>query len=121
FQRLRKGGTLYSTIDAAIRLGVRRWCLDRPRRGFVRAVQTDPKDYDREDWRRCLLAVLDGEPADRDDALRTAAEWAKENMGLQCSVSRPPAPVVAFWMARVVRDTRRGDRSPMGPMRSRAA
>ncbi len=114
FQRLRRGGTLYSAIDAAIRLGVRRWCLDRPRRGYVRAVQLDPKSYDREQWRRCLLASLDGEPTDRDEALRAAAEWGKDNMGLQFERLRNDGVVMKGLKSALNSAVRRGEVERVG-------
>ncbi|HYU31720.1 MAG TPA: hypothetical protein VEW48_06120 [Thermoanaerobaculia bacterium] len=81
FKRLRQGGPLYGAIAAAIERGVREGCFDRPRRGFVRAVLGDPKEYAIEDWHRCLLAVVSTEPIDLDAALHAAAEWAREAMG----------------------------------------
>ncbi len=83
FKRLRQGGPLYGAIAAAIEKGVREGWLDRPRRGSVRAVLADPKEYAIEDWQRCLLAVVGAEPIDVDTALRAAAEKAREAMGLE--------------------------------------
>ena len=83
FKRLRQDGPLYGAIAAAIERGVREGCFDRPRRGSVRAVLGDPKEYTIEDWQRCLLAVVNTEPIDIDAALHAAAEWAREAMGLE--------------------------------------
>jgi hypothetical protein len=83
FKRLRQDGQLYGAIAAAVERGVREESLDRPRRGFVRAVLRDPKSYEVEDWRRCLLEVVGAEPIDVDTALRAAAEWARDAMGLE--------------------------------------
>lgn len=82
FKRLRQDGPLYGAIAAAIEKGVREGDFDRPRRGCVRAVLPDPKDYTDEVWQRCLLAVTGPEPADLDATLRAAAEWARDAMGL---------------------------------------
>jgi type I restriction enzyme S subunit len=83
FKRHRQDGPLYSFIAAAIERGVREGSFDRPRRGSVRAVLPDPKEYTIEDWQRCLFAVTGPEPADIDTTLRAAAEWARETMGLE--------------------------------------
>jgi hypothetical protein len=82
FQRLRQGGPLWETIAAAIDRGVREGSFDRPRRGCVRAILPEARDYTPGLWRRCLLESLDGEAIEEDQALRGAAEWARENLGL---------------------------------------
>lgn len=74
---------LSAAIEAALQEGLREGAFDRIRRGTLRAVLYDPKDYTPEDWQRCLLAVLGPEPAGIDETLRAAAEWARDNMGLQ--------------------------------------
>jgi type I restriction enzyme S subunit len=83
FQRLRKDSPLFNDIASAIDRGVRQSFFDRPKRGHVRAILPDPKAYSPDDWRLCLLGVLDGEPVEEEDALRAAAEWARETMGLE--------------------------------------
>lgn len=83
FKRLRKDGPLYGAIAAAIERGVREGRFDRPRRGCVRAVLSDPRNYNDEDWRWCLLEVVGAEPVDIDTALRAAAEKAREALGLE--------------------------------------
>ncbi len=40
-------------------------------------------DYSRERWRDCLLQVVDGEALERDEAIRLAAGWARDNLGLE--------------------------------------
>ena len=82
FKRLRKDGHLYAAIEAVINRGVKTGVFDRPGRGKVRAIKPAAADYDRDDWVQCLLAVIGDEPVDRDDAMRMAAEWAVETMGL---------------------------------------
>jgi hypothetical protein len=83
FQRLRKDGPLFNEIASALERGVRQGFFDRSKRGHVRAILPDPKAYSPDDWRLCLLGALDGEPVEEEDALRAAAEWARENMGLE--------------------------------------
>jgi hypothetical protein len=82
FQRLREGGPLYEAIAAALDRGVREGSFDRPKRGHIRAVLPDAKGYTSKEWKLCLLQSLDGEPVPQDDALRIAAEWARETLGL---------------------------------------
>lgn len=82
FQRLRSDGPLYAQLLGAIEAAVKTGALDRPRRGSVRACKADAAAYTMEDWRHALLASLGEEPTDRDEALRAAAEWAREHLGL---------------------------------------
>lgn len=83
FQRLRQGGPLYQAIETAIEQGLRLGDFDRPKRGHLRAVLCDPRDYPSETWRFCLLESLDHQPVEEGEALRAAAEWARENIGLE--------------------------------------
>jgi hypothetical protein len=83
FQRLRQGGPLWEAIAGAIERGVRDGSFDRPRRGYVRALLPDPRDYSPEIWRLCLLASLDHEALEEQEALRAAAELARESHGLK--------------------------------------
>lgn len=83
FQRFRQGGPLYQAIAIALDRGIREGSFDRPRRGYVRALLTDPKDYSPDEWRLCLLSSLDHKSVDENDALRLAAEWGRETLGLE--------------------------------------
>jgi type I restriction enzyme S subunit len=83
FKRLRQDGALYNAVAAAIDRGAREGSYDRRRRGSIRAVLHDPKEYTVEDWQRCLLTVTGPEPADLDTTLLAAAEWARETLGLE--------------------------------------
>jgi hypothetical protein len=82
FQRLREGGPLHAAIAAAVDRGIREGSFDRPKRGLVRALLPDAKDYTAKEWTLCLLQSLDGQPVPQEDALRNAAEWARETLGL---------------------------------------
>ncbi|MFY9826565.1 MAG: restriction endonuclease subunit S [Thermoanaerobaculia bacterium] len=82
FQRLREDGPLYAAIAAALDRGVREGSFDRPKRGLVRARLPDAKAYTSKEWTLCLLQSLDGQPVPQEDALRKAAEWARETLGL---------------------------------------
>jgi type I restriction enzyme S subunit len=83
FQRLRQGGPLYEAIASALERGVRDGSFDRPRRGSVRALLAEAKEVAPEEWRLCLFNSLDSEPVPEEEALRRAAEWAREAVGLE--------------------------------------
>lgn len=85
FQRLREGGPLHAAIAAAVDRGLRQGSFDRPKRGLVRALLPDAKDYTATEWNLCLLQSLDGQPVPQEEALRNAAEWAQETLGLSFS------------------------------------
>jgi hypothetical protein len=83
YQRLHQDGPLYRLLEEVIERCIRDLgIMDRPRRAWVRAILSDANEYTREDWRLCLLAVLTDEPIERDQAVRLAAHWAREQMGL---------------------------------------
>jgi len=109
FKRLRSGGQLYEAINGALKRAVRNGYFDRPRRGMVRAILTDAKDYERDDWRRCLLAVLDSDAVDRDDALRAAADWAAENMDLEFNRLRSDGVIMKGLKSALNSAIRRGE------------
>lgn len=83
YKKLRVDGPLYADIKKAIDTAARAGWLDRPRRGHVRAVEPNPREYTTDDWRIALLGALDGEPVEREEAMSRAAEWARDNMGLE--------------------------------------
>ena len=83
FKRLRKDGALGQAIVQAIQRGLKYSYLDRPKRGTIRAVVSDPKDYDDADWQTIVDTALGDRVFDTEDqAVREAAEWARENCGL---------------------------------------
>jgi len=83
FRRLDSSGPLYIAVLDAIERGVRFGLLDRPGRGLVRAVLAEARDYPDRLWRRCILASLGGAFVSREEAVRRAASWAVENLGLR--------------------------------------
>jgi len=83
FQRLRRDGPLWKWADKAIKTAVRFGYVDRPKRGHVRAYLPDPRQYDPQDWQNVVEASGADEIDDLDEAIRTAAEWAKDNLGLE--------------------------------------
>jgi type I restriction enzyme S subunit len=85
FQRLRADGPLHTQILTALETAVETGQLDRPTLGHVRACKPDATAYTPDDWRDALVASLGPEPIDREQAIRNAAEWARDNLGLAFS------------------------------------
>ncbi len=84
FQRFRKDGPLGQAIHKAMNLAAKYGYLDRPKRGWVRAVQPDAKLYTGEDWKAISTQALRDVEFDNDEhAIRLCAEWARENCGLE--------------------------------------
>lgn len=109
FQRLRQGGPLFNEIASTLDRGVRQGFFDRPKRGYVRAVLSDPKTYSPAHWRLCLLGALDGEPVEEKDALCAAAEWARENMGLEFARLREDGVILRGLRAALKEAVKRGE------------
>jgi hypothetical protein len=95
FEELKRGGDLYGALERALDAGIKLGRFDRPKRGQIRAIRPDPKDYTQDDWKLCLSNVLDHEPTARDAALRFAAYWAASHMGLTFSRLREGGPILA--------------------------
>src|SRR5690606_36512921 len=83
YQRLRRGGAVFTAIEGAIGRGIRAGRFDRPRRLHVRAILPEADQFPREYWRDCLLNALPAEPIDRESAMRAAADYAVDYYGLQ--------------------------------------
>ena len=113
-QRLRRGGGLHTAIEDTLKLGARRGYFDRPRRGHVRALLAGAKEYQRDHWRAALLASLDGEPVERHDALRDAADWAAENMGLEFKRLRSDGVIMKGLKSALNSAIRRGEVERVG-------
>ncbi len=71
-----------AAVERTIDVGLKQGRFDKPKRGQIRAIRTDAKEYSSEDWTLCLMNALDQEPTDRDAALRFAAYWAASHTGL---------------------------------------
>jgi hypothetical protein len=78
-------GPVRTAIERALDAGIKQGLFDRPKRGHVRAIRADAKDYSLDDWSLVLRSSIDREPTARDAALRFAAYWAATNMGLSFS------------------------------------
>ena len=109
FERLRSDGALFAAVLDSIELAVKAGRLDRPRRGCVRACKLDAADYTTEDWRHALVASLGAEPIDRDEAVRAAAEWAREHMGLAFERLRADGQIAEGLRSAINSAIRRGE------------
>ena len=109
FQRLRADGPLFAQVLDAIESAVKAGLLDRPKRGHVRACRADATTYTPDDWRHALVASLGTDPVDRDDAIRSAAEWARDNLGLEFDRLREDGHIVEGLRSALNSAIRRGE------------
>lgn len=83
YTRLRIDGLVHSELEAAMAYASRRGFLfDRPRRGCIRALKSDPDEFSRDDWKACILSVVSDNWVERDATVREAAVRAVEVFGL---------------------------------------
>ncbi|KAB2908720.1 MAG: hypothetical protein F9K40_04185 [Kofleriaceae bacterium] len=108
YQRLRADGPLYAAVLGAIEAAAKAGVLDRPRRGYVRAIK-DPQTMTADDWRHALVTSLDGEPVEREVAIRCAAEWARENLGVAFERLRTDGHIVVGLRSAINSAIRRGE------------
>jgi hypothetical protein len=94
YDDLERGSETYAAIERAIDAGIKQGRFDRPKRGDVRAIRPDPREYTPDDWHLCLTSALDREPTARDAALRFAAYWAASTMGLQFARLHPAGVIL---------------------------
>lgn len=84
FKRLRANGEVYKAVDEAIEEGFECDLFEQRRAGYVCAILQDAKDYETHHWGIAIGMVLhDSSRMDEDDAIKAAAEWARENTGLE--------------------------------------
>lgn len=81
----KRGSAVRQIIDQILEAGVEQGRFDKPKRGQVRAIRPDPREYSSDDWIMCLTNALDQSPTEREAALRFAAYWAASNTGLHFS------------------------------------
>lgn len=84
YQALRQAGGVYGGIEERL-LAARRGTnlFDRPRKGFVRAIQTNLDELTAEQWRDCLISALErGVHVDRNEAVRLGFNYAVETYGI---------------------------------------
>jgi type I restriction enzyme S subunit len=117
FQRLHADGPLYAQLLAAIESAVKAGQLDRPRRGYVRAFKLDPTTYSADDWQHVLVASLGPDPIHQEDAIRQAAEWARDNLGLEFARLRSDGHITTGLRAAITRAIRQGLVQRDGPKR----
>ncbi len=108
YQRLRADGPLYATVREAIESSVKAGVLDRPRRGYVRATK-NAQDMNADDWRHALVASLDDDPVEREDAIRRAAEWARTNLGVEFERLRADGHIASRLRSAINSAIRRGE------------
>ena len=65
--------------------------------------------YTADDWRHVLVAGLSTEPTNRDEAIRAAAEWARDNLGLEFSRLRGDGHIVEGLRSAINSAVRRGE------------
>lgn len=82
FRRLHARGATYAELKRAIEIAVRDGYLDEPRKGLVRAIEPQPKNWTAGDWHRALTGGLADitEPVTAKRAVALAAKWARDNM-----------------------------------------
>ena len=80
-----------------------------------------PGEYSRDDWRACLLRVVDYEPVERDDAVRLAAEWARDNLGLEYKRLPKTGQIVKGLKSAMTSAIRRGELERVGSAKIRRA
>lgn len=81
----KRGSDVRQLVDQILEAGVAQGRFDKPKRGQVRAIRPDPREYSSDDWIMCLTNALDQSPTEREAALRFAAYWAASNTGLAFS------------------------------------
>lgn len=82
FKKLRRQSAQYRHIATVMRALIDAGRADRPEPDQVRAIRARPQDYGARDWQCALDAVLTSDLILRDQAIRDAADWARDNLGL---------------------------------------
>jgi hypothetical protein len=85
YQVLRQDGRVHQALEERLLSARRNTSLfDRPKSGFVRAVQENLDELSAEQWRDCVMGALEvGARVDRDQAVRQGFEYALEVYGVQ--------------------------------------
>lgn len=84
YQRLRANGEVYKAVDEAIEEGFECDLFEQHRDGYVCAILKDAKDYETHHWGIAIGMVLHvSSRMDKAAAITAAAEWARENTGLE--------------------------------------
>lgn len=84
YARLDTRSDLWTTIESILR----RDGFDRSTRGYIRAVQTEARDYDLGWWCYCSLQAIGTRTLAREELTYQAYVWAKAWMGLETGFSR---------------------------------
>ncbi len=103
-----QGSPLSELIEEAIETGVAYDYLDRPQRGYIRAVIREPTNYESADWDYCLSAALDG-PQERDELIQNTVIWAEDFLGLEIEELAPGDAVWSSLTKAIQRGMKRGE------------
>lgn len=83
YERLRSTSLLYQAISTAIHEGIKLNHFDCPTDGEVRALQPLAVHFDDILWDTCLVTSLGNDYTAQEDAVRFAADWANDMVGLE--------------------------------------
>ncbi len=82
-KQLIRGKTLKQLLNDGIDEAIEFDFLDSPKEGSVRAIIRAADFYEPEDWEMCVKRSLFGKTLKRSDAIMTASQWARDNLGLE--------------------------------------
>lgn len=119
YERLRRDGKLYRGLDMALRHAQQLELIDKPERGEVRAVVRDLDDLSREEWRSCLVMVLEEGDLHREDAMREALTFARDIYGVQAKRIVKGGRAEAALKSAINSAIRRGEIEKVGSRRLR--
>ena len=120
YKRLRADGRDYARVLEFVEGAVKAGVLERPGRGLIRASKPDAAAYTKDDWRAVLLASLGAAPVDRDAAIRDAAEWARDQLGLAFTRLRADGDIAQGLRTAINSAIRRGEIQRHGASIARA-
>lgn len=85
YQALRQDGRIHTAIEERLIAARRSTSLfDRPRNGFIRAIEPNLERLSAEQWRDCLMNALTiGVRVDRDEAVRLGFNYAQAVYGIE--------------------------------------
>jgi len=110
----RDGSPLAILLNEVLKHAKKLGYVDRPEKGFVRALLPDPAEYETEDWLRCLLSVMNGGEVKKDEVIMQAVEWAEENLGLEYNNIRKDGAIWKGLNGAINKAVRTGDLKRVG-------
>lgn len=125
FERLHESSPAYEEIRSVIKKELRTdgVMFDRGNeaRGQVRAIVGGPEEVSKEAWREFLLAVVGDEPVEREEAVRLAAHFAREAVGLSFQRLRMDGIIASAIRSAMNSAVRRGEIERVGSRKIRRA